>query len=221
MAKGRGVLGVLKSFQVSKWFTKEIERLAVEVADQYRTRAEIFSATVITAGTNPTTTGGVVAKVNISAGTATLNGVLHATPAVSDKDLFTDNAGNKIRTPIFSDGSSAAALSMSTGQVEFVTVVYCNSDNAGGVAAVADAAIGVYVAVCAGTASARGTAHLSSKQISDALLASTFHGSADLRFTHVGRVKLVEANSGAAAGYKQDDGATNGFTTNRNNCLNV
>ena len=221
MAKSKGGLGGLADFTVTKWFSKEIERLADEVAEQYRTRCEIFTATVIDPGsTNPTTNGTVVAKVDVTAGTATLNGIMHATPGVTDKDLFVDSAGDKIRTPIFSDGATAAALSLSAGEVEYVTVVYCNSDNAGGVITVADAAQGVYVAVCAGTASARGTAHLSSKQISDALLASTFHGSPSLRFTHVGRVKLAQAGSGSAAGYK-DDADSNGFTTNRNNCLNV
>lgn len=219
MAKGRGVLGALKSFHVSKWFTKEIERLADEVADQYRTRAEIFSATVIDPGsTAPTTNGTVVAKADVTAGTATLNGVLHATPALADQDLFA--VSGAVSTPIFSDGATAVALSMGSGEFEFVTVVYCNSNGSGGTVTVADAATGVYVAVCAGTASSRGTAHLSSAQINSALLASSFHGSAALRYTHVGRVKLAQAGSGSAAGYKNDAGS-NGFTTNRNNCLNV
>lgn len=170
--KGKRILQAVAQFKSRKWPGKDIELLADKVTDFYQERSEIISGGVVTEGTG---TDDNELKMDMSTLNSVLNGrIMAAVAALNDSDLFA-TAGS-VGQAIYQSGATAAAIALGTSYPEraYITLIAANSDGAGAAQA-ADNAAPLLIAVVAGTAGAanRGTAHLTSQQVQDALDAST------------------------------------------------
>ena len=201
-----------RTFATYKWFryllTSAMNRLVDAIVLEYGRRNEVVSGGVVSEGAS-LAAGALFADV--TAMVACLGGRLYDIAAISDDDLLV-TAGN-VGQPIYSDGTSAAALSLGTDETAYVTVVVCNSDGAGGLDT-DDGGTALLVAIVNGTSATyeNQTAHLTSQEIEAALAAATgVHDDASLSWAHVCRI-LFDENTGSPQ---------TTIVMNRNNVLGV
>lgn len=202
---GKSILQSLAQFVSRRWPSKDIEALAVQTAKALQHRNEITGGGVVSAGTGTSSSACVI---DMTAMSAVLNGRISAgITAQDDTDLFTTSGS--VGKAIYSNGADASGISLANPSTAKFTLIVCNSDGAGG-ADETDAGAPLLVAVVSGTATALGTAHLTSKQIQDALDASTGVHDGVTGWAHVSQ--HAWSRTGASAW-------THTVTKNRNNVI--
>jgi hypothetical protein len=188
---GKNALQEVANFEPRRWFVKEMKRFALLVTDTFRERNEVLAGGVTTEGTGSSDTDLVV---NVTELHAMLRGrLMDPIAAISDDDLFT-TAGN-IGQAIFQDGSDASGITLADEDVAKVTLIVANSDGAGG-ASDDDNDTAILIAVVAGTSGSLGSDHLSSKQIQDALDASTGVHAGTTGWAHVALIDWEHESTG-------------------------
>lgn len=182
------VLSALKAFSPKKWYTTSMQTLAREVVSEYAKRTEILDGGLITKGT---TLSAVKADITLAEMKVMMAGVMSTVSAISDKDCIAGEAA--YGQAIFSDGTDGAALDLATSARAYITIIFCNSDGAGGTSAAP-----LVIAVIAGAgASPTATAHLSTAEINYALSQSTGIHAAVTEWCHIGRFEVLQGTFGA------------------------
>jgi hypothetical protein len=190
-AVGKSILQSLGELKVRHWFTKEFPNLVEKMISAMQNRNQIVEGGVVTAGG---TISASVLQIDMTAVKSVLKGRIMADFALlNDVDLFTTAAS--IAQPIFTDGATAAAISLATDETAYVTVILCNTDGAGG-AAEGDGGTPLLLAVVHGTALTYGaqTGHATSTQIQAALDASVGVHAGVTGWAHVAQI-LWDENS--------------------------
>jgi len=167
--KGKAILQGITGHVVLGWFTREFPRLVNQIISSFQHRNEVVSGGVVTAGTVTASALGL----SVTAVGLILNGRIKAAlGALANVDLFT-TAGN-VAQPIYTNGATAAAISLATDEIAHVAIIACNSGQ-DGTAVDTDNGAPLYLAVVNGTAStfAAQTGPPTSVQIQAALEAST------------------------------------------------
>ena len=155
------------------WVPKGFNVLSTRVADTYRTRNELLYGGVMVAGGVPT----AFAAVDVTALAAKLSGLAQVKIAIEDLDLAPAAVGDHALLPIDLDGDTATLVTTldTAGDEMECVVVLINSDGVGA----PDGTFRFLVVHGAKVAAAAtGTAVIpSSKQVADAIAASSAHAS--------------------------------------------
>lgn len=184
---GKAALQGLKSFRSNKWFTKAFTALAMSIANTYSARAEMLFGGLLSAGT----CSGTAIPVSLAAGEAMLEGKMHPYAAISARDLHASNL------LIYKDGSDASGVTLTGTENNYVSVIACNSDSAGG--KIAEGTAPLIVGIVNGTdatTAAASSAPLSSAEIQSALEASDTVHDGVTGWVHVGYIHGDIVNDG-------------------------
>jgi hypothetical protein len=199
MASKGHVLSALKAFSPTQWYTKSMQTLAKEIVSEYAKRTEITSGGLLTKGS---TFNDVKSDITMAEMVIMMGGVISTVSVITDKDI-TDGEG-AYGQAIWSDGSNGNTIDLDTSAKAYITVIFCNSDGAGGTSTTP-----LVIAVVAGTGpSPTATAHLTTAEINYALSQSTGVHAGVTEWCHIGR---FENHQGSAA--------IQNNTENRNNHL--
>lgn len=164
------ILAALADYPRRKWYTSVINSLTADIASLFTKRSAVISGGV--AADVSATVSASALGIDVSAVSAVVNGNLKTTlAALDDVDLFT--TASSVGQAVFGDGATAAAISLSTDETAYVTLIATDSDGAG--SATGDNGALIYVACVAGAADTyeAATAYLTDAEIRAALLAST------------------------------------------------
>ena len=202
--KGRSILSDLSQCASRGWYVKDFTKLVQKILDVVQHRNEILSGGVASVGA---TVSASVLQANVTAMSVVMNGRLKAaTAALTNTDLFA-TAGS-IGQAIYTNGATAAAISLTAGQVAQVALIACNTDGAGGADDLDNGAV-KFVAVVAGTATTfmTKTAPPTSVEVQAALAASTGVHAGVTGWVHVATIEWDEGSGSPVAT----------FALNRNN----
>lgn len=206
--KGRSILIGLGEFVSRRWFTKDFPVLVQKIIDVFQTRNQVVLGGLPSVGASVTAS---VLQVSTTALDAVLNGRIKAQLAAqTNVDLFT--TAGVVAQPIFTDGSTAAAISLGTSEEARVALIVCNTDGAGA-AVDTDNGVVKLLAVVAGTATtyATKTAPPTSVEIQAALEASTGVHAGVTGWAWLGSI-VWDENAGSPTGT---------VTPNRNNVISA
>jgi hypothetical protein len=205
LSVGKRILQSLTAFKSRKYPGKDVETLADTVAEAYGKRNEIVSGGVVTLGTGISSSA---LPIDMTEMGIVLKGFMMAPiVAQNDDDLFA--TASDVGQAIYSDGATAAGISLANPSSAYVTVIACNSDGAGG-ADEADGGTPLLVAVVAGVSGTLAAAHLTSAEIQAALDASTAVHAGVTGWVHV--CSIIYSRTGASTW-------TAPVVMNRNNVL--
>jgi len=188
----------LTAFKATKWFTKDFKTLALRIATDYAARNEInYGLADLAQGATFNTS---TLKLTGTAGVAMINGVLKVLPALSDTDVTAIVTDKSLRCIT----SAGAVGTFDSSADVYVTLLATNSDG-DATQTDLDNSFARYVAILGSS-----TGHLSSAEISAAILASAGNASSA---DHSGcKYVMVAQIIGKAA-------TTHLVTLNRNNVL--
>ena len=220
---GKSPLQRLKSFRARNWYPAEFVKFATKVANYYRDRNEIIYGIDPTAGTITRSSYGLTT----TAGEVVLNGRHYLMAALSDADLAVTSGA--VGQPIYTDGSTAVGIDITSGDEEtvYASLIVCNSDGSGGLDST-DGGDAIFVLVVLGDeddgytdgTTVTTATYPTAIQVSSALEASTVHDGGEaassapeakeVSWAYVCDLKFVEGGDGTI---------TTTLTKNRNNAV--
>lgn len=183
---GKSAFHGLRSFRSTKWFTKDFITFASQIASKYQGRSEVLFGGLLSTGT----TSGTALPVTIQAGELKAAGKHHPFSTISGQDQF--SAG----LIIYSNGDPAEGVTLTGAVGNYISIILCNSNGAGGVAA--EGAVPIVVAIINGTTAgtaATSEAPLSSEAIQTALEGSTGVHDGVTGWAHIGYVHTNVVNN--------------------------
>ncbi len=215
LATGKNALQKLFNWTPRKGWGYELKLIRQKIVNAFRERSEVLEGGVVTEGSS---IAAGTFSADMTALRCMLGGRLMQTiSALTNTDLLATSGS--VGAAIYEDGTAATALSLSTDETAYCTLIVCNSDGAGDADEDDDgAALLVLIVNGDSTDYEDETSHLSSTEIQAALEASDSVHDGVTAWAHVCSF-IIDENSASPHMESVAAGADNVALMNRNNVV--